>query len=319
MVAELADQRKGALRILTGSAPGSHPDKVARLLARRFLRQLPQAGEIEVINHPAGLVGAINAVYESDGEPLIGVAIGAEVRQQLLGAPEVRYDVRRMRWFGGLTKLTHSVVVRADLDVTLDEVMAGRPLRLAAGIRGASPHDTPLVLNAALRTQFMLTLGFHGMTPMVEAIENGDADGLSAGLEALTLTKHELFAGPRPFLRFLLVMGDSVPDHEFLRDAAAAETLAPSAQARALLRAISDPTETRALVGVGPTFPRALADRLEAAFQAAVTDPAFQSEMETRPSALPVVPSSADEVRASIERTLSTPPDVLAELQSILA
>jgi hypothetical protein len=309
------------LRIVGGSPAGGIPDRLGRLLAAHLARRIPGVAGVEVEPDPRGHVAALNAVYHhppQDGT-LLGLVIGAEIRHQLVGDPAVAYDTRRIQWLGAVSRFTHCVALRSDLDARdVRDIVGGPPLTLAGRVRGSSPHDTPIVLNAVLGTRFRVRLGYDGMDQMLAAVRSGEAHGLSAGFQTMLLAAPDLLEGERPFLRVVVVMGDRTPGHPVLAGVPAAEALADTPADRALLRAVSDPRETRAQLGVGPDVPRARVLALRSAFADIVRDPAFLEESR-RLADMPVLPSPPAGVQRSVARILGTPSEVLERLRTVLA
>ena len=95
------------VRIIVGSDSGGLYDLWARLLAKHMPKYIPGNPNIIVQNMPgAGGLAATNYLYgmtKADGLTL-GMFQAHRYMQQLTGAAEVKFDLRKFNWIGTMEK-----------------------------------------------------------------------------------------------------------------------------------------------------------------------------------------------------------------------
>src|SRR5215475_9008578 len=105
------------IRIIVGSDSGGLYDLWARLFAKHMPKHIPGSPNMIVQNMPgAGGLAATNYLYglaKSDGLTL-GMFQAHRYMQQLTGAEEVKFDLRKFNWIGTMEKTEVMFFVRAD-------------------------------------------------------------------------------------------------------------------------------------------------------------------------------------------------------------
>src|SRR5437016_4521409 len=105
------------IQIVIGSAPGGLYDRWGRLFAKHMGKYIPGNPNLVAQNMPGGgSMVATNYLYglaKPDGLT-IGMFQTFMYLQQLVGVPEVKYDVRKFNWLGSQEKGQMMLYIRAD-------------------------------------------------------------------------------------------------------------------------------------------------------------------------------------------------------------
>ncbi|HZR99691.1 MAG TPA: hypothetical protein VFE37_13345 [Chloroflexota bacterium] len=314
--------RGKTLRLVVGFAPGGGYDIWARLLAKHLGRHIPGNPAVIVENKPgAGSMLAANLVYNS--EPKDGTVVvtfnSQMVLQQLLSQPGLEFDARRFQWLGSASSGQNACMVRRELGITDARQLigpGGREVVMGGEAPGSGITDTPAVMNAALGTRFKIIYGYEGASKVQLAVESGEVDGFCLTWDSVLATLKPWFE-PTPLVTVPLIMGDRVPAHPWLKDTAAAEALAPSDQARKLLRAVQGPRAFTFPYAVAPGVPAERVAVLRQAVDRAFADPALLAEAER--SGLVVEYKSADAVTQIVTELLSLDTDTIEAVKRALA
>jgi len=105
------------IKVIVGFTTGGFYDRWARLLSRYMPKHIPGNPEMIVQNMPgAGSVVATNYVYsvaKPDGLT-IGFPSNGIYLDQLVGRPEVKFDIRKFTWIGSPVKEPMIFYIRTD-------------------------------------------------------------------------------------------------------------------------------------------------------------------------------------------------------------
>ena len=105
------------IKVVVGFTAGGFYDRWARLLSRYMPKYIPGNPEMIVQNMPgAGSVVATNYVYsvaKPDGLT-IGFPSNGIYLDQLVGRPEVKFDIRKFAWIGSPVKEPMIFYIRTD-------------------------------------------------------------------------------------------------------------------------------------------------------------------------------------------------------------
>ena len=110
--------------------------------------------------------------------------------------------------------------------------------------------------------------------------------------------------------------GAETPNHRLLRDVPAAERLAPTEEARQLLRAAEAPNLAAIPLAVAPEVPAERVAALRNALMDTFADPGFLAEMER--AKLGPDPNTGEETAQHLAGVVHTPAGILARLKDIL-
>lgn len=318
----VADFYRGkTVAILVGFAAGGGYDIAARVIAKHIGKHIPGHPSVIVDNRPGGgsLVAA-NLVYNTLRKDGTFIANFNEqmILQHALGREGIEFDARKYNWLGSLYSGQAACGVHKDTAVThVNQLMGptGRKVNMGGESPGSTITDSAAVMRAALGLNFRIIYGYSGGRPIMNAILNRELDGMCISWEAFT-SSFRLLLEPARLLNMLVVFGSSVPDHPWLRDAVAAETIAPNRKALILLKAMYFPQQMSHLYGVAPGIPTDRVAALHNAFDSTLADPAFIADhAKTRRE---LFPKRGVEVAGIVNELLSMDIETLAALKEAL-
>ena len=165
--------------VVVGSAPGGLYDLWARLFARTMGKYIPGNPTMLVQNMPGGgSIVAANYLYgiaKPDGLT-IGMFQTHLYLEQLVGRPEVKFDVRRFNWLGSQEKGQMMLYIRADSPYkSIDDVIKAKepPKCGGSGTADQSALLTTL-LEETIGAKFIRVLGYKGGGEVDLAMERGE-------------------------------------------------------------------------------------------------------------------------------------------------
>ncbi|MBI4491532.1 MAG: hypothetical protein HY690_01920 [Chloroflexi bacterium] len=309
------------VRIIVGYAPGGATDTNARMLQKVLAKYIPGNPTLAIENKPGGgSMLAVNTVYNS--EPKDGTAWAAFdaqlVLQQAIGAPGVQFDAGKLQWLASSYETASMCAVRLDAGInTVQElIQSGREVTVSSFGKGGVSYNPPAVFNAALGTKFKIVTGYEGGAAQRLAVKNKEVEGFCTTFETITGIERGMFEGPTAVAKVILVGGSKPIEHRFAQGVPAAETLARTDEARAMLRAVEAPGFFNQPMVVPPEVPRDRVQALRRAFDKAYKDPEYIDAAQKAQQA--VSPHTGEEVTRIVQEVLGTPPAVLAKLKEIL-
>lgn len=128
----------------------------------------------------AGSLRGHNVLY---GAPNDGMAFGLVNGGGLISAvladdAGVQYELAEFSWLGRLTGDHRVLAVLADNDLTLDDILAGEPVRIGATGLGGGSYLDPVILREALDLNMDVIPGFDGSGGIEQALLRGDVEGM---------------------------------------------------------------------------------------------------------------------------------------------
>ncbi|MBI4491950.1 MAG: hypothetical protein HY690_04070 [Chloroflexi bacterium] len=318
----VADFYKGkTIRIVVGRGPGGTTDITARLLQTVLPRYIPGNPTLVVENRPGGGgLLALNTVYNT--EPKDGTVIvtsgETQVLQQAIGLQGIQFDAGRYQWLASTHDSPGACAVRTDAGIgTVQEMIAsGKEVTVSSYGKPTSSYEPPAVMNAALGTRFKIVAGYESGATQILAVKNKEVDGWCTTFEGILNVAGELLEGTNPVARVLIVLGAEPPKHPALKGVPAAETLAKTDEAKALLKGVNGAYAIQLPYGVAPEVPKDRVEALRRALDKALVDPEFRAGAEK--SRLAVTPYTGEQVQQIVQQTLSLPPATLAKLKQVL-
>jgi tripartite-type tricarboxylate transporter receptor subunit TctC len=305
-----------SITIVVGSDAGGSYDSFARLLAANMGRYIPGHPKFIVQNMPgaAGLKAA-NYVYNvapRDGT-VMAATFGATPTGTLLSQKGAQYDPRKANWLGSITTdpyvgfLWHAAPVQTWADFyTKQPTMGTQAL-------GSSSADFAIVSNAVLGTKIKLILGYKSSGAVSLAMQRGEVMGnfataysslRSSGGDLLREGKYKIF------IQHGLSKIPDLPDVPLLIDQAKND------DDRRLLEIILARQETGKPYLLPPGVPADRVAILQSAFASTVKDSAFVAQV--RQAHMDVTnPMTGAQVKALVDRVMSSPPALVARLRKI--
>ncbi len=167
------------ISVVVGSAPGGLYDLWGRLLARTMGKYISGNPTMLVQNMPGGgSIVAANYLYglaKPDGLT-IGMFQTHLYLEQMVGRPEVRFDVRRFNWLGSQEKGQMMLYIRADSPYkSIDDIIKAKEMPKCGG-SGSADQSALLtrLLEETVGAKFVRVLGYKGGGEVDLAMERGE-------------------------------------------------------------------------------------------------------------------------------------------------
>lgn len=312
----VADFYKGRkVPVIIGAGPAGGYGLYGRLAVDFLSRHVPGRPTFVLQSMPGGGgTKAANYVYNvapKDGSALI-VIVQTVATDTATGAPGVKFDARKFSYIGRFTDNTPVGVGWVPAGVTSLDVLRARQV-IAGGTGPSSPTNIgPNLLNRYAGTKIKIVSGYKGAGAMALAMERGETEFMVGSWAAFKTRRKHLLEQNKIKVLFQLAPSRS-PD---LADVPAAPELGATPHAKAVMTFIASSSEVGRSVAGPPGIPAARLAALRAAFEKAVRDPAFIEHTKKR--GIDVNPMSGAALMSVIEKTLDTPPDIVAEAAETL-
>jgi tripartite-type tricarboxylate transporter receptor subunit TctC len=315
--------QKKTIQVVIGSAPGGLYDRWGRLFAQHMGKYIPGNPNLVAQNMPGGgSMVATNYLYgvaKPDGLT-IGMFQTFMYLQQLVGVPEVKYDVRKFNWLGSQEKGQMMLYIRADAPYkSMDDILKAKDPPKCGG-SGATDQTALLtrLLEETIGAKFIRVLGYPGGSEVDLAMERNEVV-----CRATRITVHfsrEPFVtwDKKSFDRHLVQAGkkrDSrLPDVPTIYELM--ERHKTPEAGRRLAQVILSGDELGRPMIAPPGVPTDRIKILREAYGKAVKDPELIAEV-TR-SRLDMDPSTGEEIEALIKEIMDQPPEVVTLVKKII-
>lgn len=312
------------ITIVVGFTPGGFFDRWARLLARFWPRHIPGKPDMIVQNMPgAGSLIAANYVYgvaKPDGLTL-GMPAPGIYLDQLVGRPEVKFDVRRFVWIGSPVEEPILLYMRADAPYKsiADIRKAKEPPKCGSTGTSSSDYILARLLEETLPPlKIQTVLGYQGGSEIDIGVERGEV--VCRGMTASPFFGREPFMSWRKkdFVRVLLYTGKKrhpqAPDTPTIYEIFEAEKV-PEAGRRVAEVILATEQFGRPIVAP-PGTPAEQVKILRTSFNAVMKDPELLAE--AKKGKMDVEPTSGEELEALAQRIMDQPAEVLARVKKVL-
>jgi tripartite-type tricarboxylate transporter receptor subunit TctC len=306
------------VRLVVGFSPGGGFDLHARILARHLSKHVPGKPTIIVENMPGAgsltAAGYLARIAKPDGLT-VGMVSGATVMGQLEGRKGINFDVRDFEIVASPSPYKTVCVVSKASGVK-DAAMwkaSSRPVVFGMTGPGASAHDVPLVINAALGLPVRPVAGYPGTAKIRLAVESGEVDGACFSWDATeAIWKGKLDSGD--IIPVLQTYKTNLPE---LPNVTNAMSLADSDEARELIRlGIHAPALVNRYYTLPPKTPKDRVAILRKAFMETFKDPEFLENANK--ARLEIDPNTGEEVMQNVNALLSMKPELASKLKDII-
>jgi tripartite-type tricarboxylate transporter receptor subunit TctC len=302
---DCADYPSKDITFVVPYSAGGGFDTWARLLAPGLEKHLGGEADIIVENQPGGGgMRAVNQVFSApaDGSTIIFTEPGYIAVNQILGRTSGKFDITKMTYLGQATADPQVFAVAADSGIDSLEDLKGKPVKHAG--QDISPIETITYGAYGVKAKYIL---HEGTSEVVLSVRRGDSDvtvvSLSSILDFLESGDLEpiLYIGTEEITPALL-------GYEQLKDTpTAADTGHPE---------LNEVLEQHRVLAAPPNLPGCVRDKLADALAATLADPDFQAKATE--AELRVVPATADEAAATVDKTVSTFREYKATLEAAL-
>ena len=172
--------------LLIGFRFGGGYDLYGRLLARHLGRHIPGNPTVVPKNKTgAGGVVLANSLYNvenRDGTVLAILSQSSPIAQRLQ-YKGVRYDAAKFNWIGRMATASEVVIVWSATGIKSLADAKKRVVTMGATGAAGTSAIYPYLLNNMAGTKFKLVTGYRGMSATWLAMERGEIDGASNGLD----------------------------------------------------------------------------------------------------------------------------------------
>ncbi|MPZ78855.1 MAG: hypothetical protein GEU77_20320 [Deltaproteobacteria bacterium] len=307
-----------AIRIVVGFSAGGGFDTYSRAIARHMGKHIPGNPSIIVENMTgAGSIVAANHLYriaKPDGLT-IGNFHGFQILNQVLGAPGIEFDARKLAWLGVPVQDTGAcALTRASGIASIEQWKAAKqPVKLGGVGPGDASYGMAKVLKEVLGLPVQPIPGYKGTADIRLAAESGELAGGCWQWESIkVIWRKGLETGDAKLILQLV----SKP-HPELAKVPLAVDLAKSDEARLLLQAaVHDPNSITRPYSLPPGTPKERVKILQKAFVDTMKDPEFLAE--AKKSNLDIDPVSPEEVEKTVARFFKLDAALVAKLREIL-
>jgi tripartite-type tricarboxylate transporter receptor subunit TctC len=312
------------VKVVVGFTTGGFYDRWARLLSRYMPKYIPGNPSFIVQNMPgAGSVVATNYVYsvaKPDGLT-IGFPSSGIYLDQIVGRPEVKFDLRKFTWIGSPVTEPMILYMRAD-----------SPYKSIADIKNAK-EPPKCGSTGTVSTDFILArlledtlpplkintvLGYPGGSEIDIAVEKGEV--MCRGMTASPYFGREPFLSwqKKNFVRVLVYTGakrdERIPDVPTITEIFDKEKV-PENSRRVAQVILAAESFGRPIIAT-PGIPADRVEMLRHAFDQSMKDPELLAE--TKKQLMDVDPTSGTNLEKLAQQILQQPPDVLARVKKIL-
>ena len=321
--AQVPFYQKKTIQVVVGSAPGGLYDRWGRLLAQTMGKYIPGNPNLVVQNMPGGgSMVATNYLYgvaKTDGLT-IGMFQTFMYLQQLVGVPEVKFDVRKFNWLGSQERGQMMLYIRSDSPYkSIDDIVKAKEPPKCGG-SGATDQTALLtrLLEETIGAKFIRVLGYPGGSEVDLAMERGEVVCRATRITVHFSREPFLTWEKKGFDRHLVQAGQKrdsrLPDVPTIYELM--DKYNSSEVSRRLTRVILAGDELGRPM-VAP--PGVRVDRvriLREAYNKALTDPELIAEVKK--SRLDMEPSTGEEIEALIREVMEQPPEVVALVKKLL-
>ena len=314
---------KKTIQVVIGSAPGGLYDRWGRLFAQHLGKYIPGNPSLVPQNMPGGgSMIATNYLYglvKPDGLT-VGMFQTFMYLQQLVGVPEVKYDVRKFNWLGSQERGQMMLYARADSPYkSIEDILKAKEPPKCGG-SGATDQTALLtrLLEETIGAKFIRVLGYPGGSEVDLAMERGEVVCRATRItvhfsrepfvtwDKKGFDRHLVQAGKKRDPR----LGDVPTIYELMDRYKTAEA------GRRLAQVILSGDELGRPMIAPPGVPADRVKILREAYNKALKDPELIAEVTK--SRLDMEPSTGEEIEAIVKEVMDQPPDVVALVKKIL-
>lgn len=305
--------RGKSLDMIDGYAAGGGNDVFVRSVSRYIGKYIPGNPAVVVRNMPgAGTFLATNAVYNTLPHDGTVIALGSSTLplDEKFGNPGVRFKAAELNWIGRiaarvdvLSMWKTSPVQNIQDALKISSILAGTTV-------GSPVVMFPNLLNNVIGTKFKIVRGYEGTRAALLAMEKGEANGNSTGLEALRAIHPDWIKDKtaRIIVQFSTARDPSLPD------VPAAVELGRTSEQTAILKAVMNSTAIGLALFTSPGVPVDRVTALRRAFDATMEDPAFVAELERQGGS--ISPMRGEQLQRLVSDVADLSPDLAAKVKA---
>lgn len=271
-----ADFSGKTVEILIGFGPGGGHDAYGRALGQFLgrhlpgrpnvvVRNMPGAGSLTVLNHIAS-VAQPNGLTLGTFDPQLLIA-------PLLGDPNARYDVRKIKWIGSIVDATNVCLTWTASGITTwADLMSDKPISFGSTGPAAALYQHTAILQHMFGSKVKMVSGYKGTAEVRLAMERGEITGnCGDNWASLKGTAANLIAEKK----ISIPVQFAVKKHPELQNVPLILDMARSAEDKAALKVLLGAQATGRPYAAPPGTPDDIVEALRAGFDATMSDPDF--------------------------------------------
>ena len=316
----MAEFYKGkTVRLVVGAAAGAAYDFVGRAFAVHYGKYIPGNPNVIVENLPgaAGII-MLNQLYNRAprdgtvmGMPLSGIVLEPRLKALSRDGTNVHFDVARMSFIGTPAQQPQSIVVWHGTPFKSLADLISTPATFGTTAPQTDSGVLPAMLNQLVGSKIKVVSGYKGVNDIFFAMEQGELQGASVLLSSLLGKADWMREGKA---RILFHFGTERLKN--LPDVPTAIELAPSDEAKLMLRVYASKFKTTYPIMLPPDVPAARIEGLRRAFDATMKDPQFV--IDAKKVGVDVDPLGGEAIVRLIAEIDAVPQPVIDRLRKLI-
>lgn len=312
----VADFYKGKdITIVVAFDAGGGYALYARSLAQFWGRHIP--GNPNVITQfmpGAGGTRATNHLFAAapkDGL-FVGMPSNTYALSQALQESAVRYEAQSFSALGRIDNMNSAIMVwRAAPANNLKDMETKETIFGGTG-KAAQDYMNPTLMKNLLGLKYRVVLGYPGSKEINIAIERGEIHGMANSWASVKSVQAHNLAEKKiiPVAMVALQRAADLPDVPTLME------LAKTPESKAIMELMASTTAVGRVFIAPPGVPADRVAALRRAFDATMKDPEFIAEAEKRKMDLD--PMTGIEVQRIVDKTVATPPEIVAKFKAAI-
>ena len=306
----VADFFRGkSIALIIPNAPGGSFDLYGRLVARHLGKHIPGQPTLVPQNMP-GASGMIAGNWLFGVAPQDGTAMGILIPNiaiaQVIGMPEIKYDVRKYNWIGRIVAPTATLFTWHTSGTKRVADLRNRETVIASTGPLSQAEITSQMMNGLAGTKFKIIQGYKGTTDAILAMERGEVEAGIFPWTFMKLSHPDWLAQGKvnvvaPYTRSPIADLPNVPT---------IFELAQTEDLRGVFNLFFGPDEIGQPLALPPNVPAERVEAIRRAFDVMIKDPDYLADAEKQQLAL--TPATWQELEKSVADAFKATPDQIA-------
>ena len=302
--------------IITATGAGSAFGLHGRILARHLKKYIPGKPNV-IMQFMPGAGGAKMLNYLYNAAPKDGTYIGFPLKflaiNQALGRKGLKYDARNFNYIGSLGPINSVIAVWKATSPSLTFAgMKTKQVIMGSTGKSSGTYITPTIMNNVLGTKFKVVTGYRGMAPIELAMEKGEVHGRAGSWDAIKSARSHWLKGDK----IALIAQTGLERNWDLQKLPRLIDLAKSPEDKAVIKFFANADAIGWLFITSPGVAGERVAALRKALAMTARDSAYLAE--TKAKRLDIAPKTGAEVKALIDETVSTPPELMARIKKAM-
>lgn len=304
--------------ILVGYGAGGTYGRTSLLLGKHFGAAIPGKPNLVVQHMPgAGGLKATNYFYNVAPKNGLNFLMPPEmtVVSELLRPKKVKFKTKEFTWMGRVFGQNTTLVVRRDSGIRSLKDLTRKQIVVGSSGKGSPTFLIPTTLNALVKTQLKIVIGYRGSQKLQLAMEQKEVQGVSLGWTAwISGRPHWFKDGSNSFAIPLVQSGytrqKGIEHVPLIRD------FLDNDDDKAVARMLGSAGVLGRGLVLPPGAPSFLVDPLRAAFSRVTKQPDFIKDAHSR--GLLVDPIEGAEIQKVINELMSMPASTVKRARSLI-